>query len=37
MMAACLAEWKTVIEYASKEPEIVDVAHPLIALGAHAK
>ena len=37
MMAACLAEGKTVIENAAKEPEIVDVANLLNAMGANVK
>jgi len=35
MMAACLAEGTTVIENAAREPEIVDLANCLIAMGAH--
>ena len=34
MMAACLAEGETLIENAAREPEIVDLAHALIAMGA---
>jgi hypothetical protein len=34
MMAACLAEGTTVIENAAREPEVVDLAHCLIAMGA---
>jgi UDP-N-acetylglucosamine 1-carboxyvinyltransferase len=34
MLAACLAKGKTVIENAAKEPEIVDVANFLNAMGA---
>lgn len=34
MMAATLAEGKTVLENAAKEPEIVDLANYLIAMGA---
>ena len=34
MMAATLAEGKTVLENAAKEPEIVDLAEYLIAMGA---
>ncbi|MCX7896982.1 MAG: UDP-N-acetylglucosamine 1-carboxyvinyltransferase [Rhodocyclaceae bacterium] len=34
MMAACLAEGETVIENAAREPEVVDLAHCLIAMGA---
>ena len=35
MMAACLAEGRTVIENAAREPEVVDLAHFLSAMGAH--
>ena len=35
MMAATLAEGKTVIENAAREPEVVDLANCLIAMGAH--
>src|SRR5207248_3843848 len=35
LMAACLAEGETVIKHASAEPEVVDLAHFLQALGAH--
>jgi UDP-N-acetylglucosamine 1-carboxyvinyltransferase len=34
MMAAALAEGKTVLENAAREPEIVDLAHCLINMGA---
>lgn len=34
MMAACLAEGKTVIENAAREPEVVDLADCLNAMGA---
>ncbi|TCS37630.1 UDP-N-acetylglucosamine 1-carboxyvinyltransferase [Reinekea marinisedimentorum] len=34
MMAAVLAEGKTVLENAAKEPEVVDLANCLIAMGA---
>ncbi len=34
MMAACLAKGKTVIESAACEPELVDLAHVLIKMGA---
>jgi UDP-N-acetylglucosamine 1-carboxyvinyltransferase len=34
MMAACLAEGETVLENAAKEPEVVDLAHRLLAMGA---
>lgn len=34
MMAASLAEGKTVLENAAREPEVVDLAHCLIAMGA---
>ena len=34
MMAAVLAEGETVIENAAREPEVVDLAHCLIAMGA---
>lgn len=37
MMAATLAEGKTVLENAAKEPEIVDLAEYLIAMGAKIK
>ncbi|HVN71066.1 MAG TPA: UDP-N-acetylglucosamine 1-carboxyvinyltransferase [Desulfomonilia bacterium] len=35
MMAACLAEGTTVIEGAAREPEVVDLAGALMAMGAH--
>ena len=34
MMAACLAEGETVIENAAREPEVVDLARCLVAMGA---
>ncbi len=34
LMAACLAEGRTVLENAAREPEIVDLAEMLIAMGA---
>ncbi len=34
MMAACLAEGETIIENAAREPEIVDLAACLVAMGA---
>ena len=34
MMAACLAEGTTVLENAAREPEVVDLARCLIAMGA---
>ena len=34
MMAAALAEGRTIIENAAREPEVVDLAHCLIAMGA---
>ncbi len=34
MMAACLAEGETVLENAAREPEVVDLAHCLLAMGA---
>lgn len=37
MLAACLAEGKTIIENAAKEPHIVDVANFLNAMGANIK
>ena len=37
MMAACLAEGTTTIENAAKEPEIVDLANYLNAMGAKVK
>lgn len=35
MMAAALAEGRTVLENAACEPEVVDLAHMLVAMGAH--
>jgi UDP-N-acetylglucosamine 1-carboxyvinyltransferase len=37
MMAACLAEGTTVIENAAREPEVVDLARCLSAMGARIK
>jgi UDP-N-acetylglucosamine 1-carboxyvinyltransferase len=37
MMAAVLAEGKTLIENAAREPEVVDLAHALISMGAKIK
>ena len=37
MLAACMAEGKTVIENAAKEPHIVDVANFLNSMGANIK
>ena len=37
MMAATLAEGKTVLENAAREPEVVDLANCLIAMGAKIK
>lgn len=37
MMAACLADGKTVIENAAKEPEIEDLGNYLLAMGAKIK
>lgn len=34
LMAACLAEGRTVLENAAREPEIIDLANCLIAMGA---
>ncbi len=34
MMAAALAEGETVIENAAREPEVVDLANCLVAMGA---
>ncbi|MEX0628239.1 MAG: UDP-N-acetylglucosamine 1-carboxyvinyltransferase [Cucumibacter sp.] len=34
MMAACLAEGRTTIENAAREPEVGDVAHCLVSMGA---
>jgi UDP-N-acetylglucosamine 1-carboxyvinyltransferase len=35
MMAAVLADGETVIENAAREPEVVDLANCLVAMGAH--
>ena len=37
MMAAALADGETIIENAAREPEVVDLANFLIAMGAHIK
>lgn len=37
MMAAVLAEGKTVIENAAREPEVTDLGHALISMGAQIK
>jgi UDP-N-acetylglucosamine 1-carboxyvinyltransferase len=37
MMAACLADGETVLENAAREPEVVDLAHCLIAMGARIR
>jgi len=37
MMAACLAEGTTLIENAAREPEVVDLARCLTAMGARIK
>ena len=37
MMAACLAEGTTVLENAAREPEVVDLADCLIAMGARIR
>lgn len=37
MMAACLAEGRTVLENAAREPEVVDLARCLLAMGADIK
>ncbi len=34
MMAACLAEGKTILENSAREPEVVDLANCLISMGA---
>jgi UDP-N-acetylglucosamine 1-carboxyvinyltransferase len=34
LMAACLAEGETVIRHASAEPEVIDLAHFLMSMGA---
>src|SRR6202035_3218802 len=37
MMAACLADGETVLENAAREPEVVDLANFLIAMGAQIR
>ena len=37
MMAACLAEGETVLENAAREPEVVDLAHCLLRMGARIR
>jgi UDP-N-acetylglucosamine 1-carboxyvinyltransferase len=37
MMAACLAEGETVLENAAREPEVLDLARCLIAMGARIR
>ena len=37
MMAACLAQGETVLENAAREPEVIDLARCLIAMGAKIK
>jgi UDP-N-acetylglucosamine 1-carboxyvinyltransferase len=37
MMAACMAEGKTIIENAAKEPHVVDVANFLASMGANIR
>src|SRR5207342_2442924 len=37
MMAACLAEGETVLENAAREPEVVDLARALAAMGARIR
>ncbi len=37
MMAACMAEGKTIIENAAKEPHVVDIANFLNSMGANIK
>ena len=37
MMAACLADGETVLENAAREPEIVDLARCLVAMGARIR
>jgi UDP-N-acetylglucosamine 1-carboxyvinyltransferase len=37
MMAACLAEGETVLENAAREPEVVDLAQCLVAMGARIR
>jgi UDP-N-acetylglucosamine 1-carboxyvinyltransferase len=37
MMAACLADGETVLENAAREPEVVDLAHCLLKMGARIR
>ncbi len=37
MMAACLADGETIIENAAREPEVVDLANFLVAMGARIR
>jgi UDP-N-acetylglucosamine 1-carboxyvinyltransferase len=37
MMAACLADGETILENAAREPEVVDLAHCLIKMGARIR
>jgi UDP-N-acetylglucosamine 1-carboxyvinyltransferase len=37
MMAACLADGRTVLENAAREPEVVDLARCLVAMGARIR
>src|ERR1700741_4587909 len=37
MMAACLAEGETILENAAREPEVVDLGHCLIRMGARIR
>nr|MBA3477478.1 UDP-N-acetylglucosamine 1-carboxyvinyltransferase [Lautropia sp.] len=37
MMAACLADGETLIENAAREPEVVDLAQALVAMGAQIR
>jgi UDP-N-acetylglucosamine 1-carboxyvinyltransferase len=37
MMAACLAKGETILENAAREPEVIDLARCLIAMGARIK
>jgi UDP-N-acetylglucosamine 1-carboxyvinyltransferase len=37
MMAACLAEGETILENAAREPEVVDLARCLVAMGARIR
>src|SRR6185369_9796682 len=37
MMAACLAQGETVLENAAREPEVVDLARCLVAMGARIR